>query len=399
MSGGAARPGTEGPKVLFVVLDGVSPRHVNEAVMPELTRRARAGGWCPAGIPGVMPTSTYPNHATFVTGVIPSEHGIVANEIPVGTGSVSAAEHGLSVPTLFDSMRDAGRPSAAVFGDDHLVGVTGAVGADYLWPDGGFGEDVATDVLGYARDAETVARVREAMSQGAELVVAQLNETDTVGHLSGPDSPEALHRYRRTDAHLEELFSGLADQWDEWVLIVVSDHSQEPVTVPAPIDLRDVAGTGADGVVVDDGAVAVVGGGLGRDVSWLAPVPGVEGVTRLDNDTVLAWAAPGQWFSAVAFPVRGGPRQSTHVGSGGGGHRWAPGGAVRGRRPGGGPDVFDLVGPDRRRAAGDPCSHRALRRRPRLLSDRAARPLGSMAVWPSVRHPRPRRTSNRTGGS
>jgi hypothetical protein len=312
-----------GPRVLFVVLDGVSPRHVNDAVMPELTRRARAGGWCPTGIPGVMPTSTYPNHATFVTGVVPSEHGVVANEIPIPGGTVIASERGLSVPTIFDSMRHAGRPSAAVFGDDHLVGVTGAGRVGYLWPDGRFDEDVTTDVLGYATDAETVARIREAVTGGAELIVAQLNETDTAGHLFGPDSPEALNRYRAADAHLGQLFVWLADQWRQWVLIVVSDHSQESVTVPVPIDLRQAAGAAGDGVVVDDGAVAVVGGPMARDSAWLARVPGIEGVDRVDDDTVLAWAAPGRWFSSVEFPVRGvhgSPRTMAQVAVVTGGH-------------------------------------------------------------------------------
>ncbi len=312
-----------GPKVLFVVLDGVSPRHVNDEVMPELTSRARAGGWCPAGIPGVMPTSTYPNHATFVTGVIPAEHGVVANEIPIPGATIAASERGPSVPTLFDVMRDAARPSAAVFGDDHLVGVTGAAGVDYLWPDGDFGDGVAKDILGYARDGETASRIREAVTGGAELVVAQFNETDTAGHLFGPDSPEALHRYRRADAHLGELFGWMADRWGEWVVAVVSDHSQESVTEPAPIDLHTAAGANQEGVVVDDGAVAVVGGPMARDVDWITRTPGVEGVSRIDDDTVLAWAVPGRWFSSVEFPVRGvhgSPRTAHQVAVATGGH-------------------------------------------------------------------------------
>ena len=310
--------------MLFVVLDGVSPRHVNETVMPELTSRARAGGWCRAGIPGVMPTSTYPNHATFVTGVVPARHGVVANEIPTPTGTVPAWERGPSVPTLFDSMRAAGRPSAAVFGDDHLVGVTGAAGAGYLWPKGGFDAGVATDVLGYAKDRETTARILEAVTGGAELIVAQLNETDTAGHLFGPDSPEALHRYHRADSHLGEVLTRLADRWEEWVVVVVSDHSQEAVTVPAPIDLRTMAGHDRrSGVVVDDGAVAVVGGPMARDPAWTTEVPGVEGVARIDDDTVLVWAEAGRWFSSVEFPVRGvhgSPRTAPQVAVVTGGH-------------------------------------------------------------------------------
>ncbi len=313
-----------GPKVLFVVLDGVSPRHVNETVMPGLTGRARAGGWCPAGIPGVLPTSTYPNHATFVTGLVPADHGVVANEIPIPGGTVAADKRGPAVPTLFDSMRAAGRPAAAVFGDHHLVGVTGAAGVDYLWPVGGFEAGVATDVLGYAKDRETIARIRQAVDLGADLIVAQLNETDTAGHLFGPDSTESLHRYGRADVHLGELFEWLGDRWNQWVIIVVSDHSQESVTVPEPIDLRAAAvREGRHGVVVDDGAVAVLGGPMARDTVWITGVPGVDGVSRVDEDTVLAWAADGRWFSSLALPVRGvhgSPRTAPQVAVVTGGH-------------------------------------------------------------------------------
>jgi predicted AlkP superfamily pyrophosphatase or phosphodiesterase len=73
-------------KVLLLVLDGVSPRYVDEGVMPKLVARARAGGWCRPGGTGMLPSSTYPNHATFVTGVPPARHGIIANELPTRAG-------------------------------------------------------------------------------------------------------------------------------------------------------------------------------------------------------------------------------------------------------------------------------------------------------------------------
>ncbi len=299
--------GAGAAKVLLVVLDGLSPRHVNSSVMPNLTELARSGGWCREGVTGVMPSSTYPNHATLVTGVTPAQHGIVANEIPAATGPVPSWERGPSVTTLFDSMRVAGRRSAAVFGDQHLVGAMGAAVADFVWPgDGRFGDDVACDVLGYAKDRETVARMRDAVDTGAELVVAQINEPDTAAHIFGPDSEQAQHRYGRTDGYLASVIEHMEDHWEAWVVIVVSDHSQETVTEPVPIDLRAAATRcGLDGVVVDEGASAAVWGELARDEAWLSEVPGVEGTLRIDDDTVLAWASAGRWFSAVEYPLRG----------------------------------------------------------------------------------------------
>jgi predicted AlkP superfamily pyrophosphatase or phosphodiesterase len=321
----SAVPVSDGPaKVLFLVLDGLSPRHVDDSVMPTLAGLARSGGWCRAGGIGVMPTSTYPNHATFVTGVPPGIHGIVANQLSIGDRAVPSWEQGPAVRTLFDAMHDVGRPAAAVFGDHHLVGVTGARRADFLWPDGEWEGGVARDVLGYAKDRETATRVVESVGNGAHLVVAQLNEPDTAAHLFGPDSPEALHRYGRTDSCVATIADSLRPQWDHWVVVVVSDHSQETVTEPAPVDLRAAAfDRGLDGLVLDDGAAAVVGGGLAREPDWVRTVPGVDGVTRLNADSALVWAREGRWFSSVELPVagvHGSPRTAPQVAVVTGGH-------------------------------------------------------------------------------
>jgi arylsulfatase A-like enzyme len=311
-------------KVLFVVLDGLSPRHVDGEVMPVLASLARDGGWCRPGVVGVLPSSTYPNHATFVTGVTPSVHGLVANEIPGDNGPVPAWELGPRVPTLFDAMSAAGRPSAAVFGDHHLVGATGADRATFWWPRGEHTDTVARDILGYAKDRETAAVVVDACQQGAELVFAQLNQSDTAAHLFGPDSAEAIGQYGRSDSHLGAIVDPLRDRWDEWAVIIVSDHSQETVTEPEPIDLHGPARRlGREGLVLDDGAAAVAGGSLARDTEWMSAVPGVENTLRLDGSTVLAWAAPGRYFSSQEVPVRGvhgSPRTTPQVAVVTGGH-------------------------------------------------------------------------------
>jgi hypothetical protein len=335
-------------RVLFLVLDGVSPRHVDPTVMPILHDLASTGGWWPEGAVGVMPTSTYPNHATFVTGVAPDRHGIVANEIPTEAGPVPSWERGPRSATLFDAARADGRRTAAVFGDHHLVGVTGAARADRVWPDGGFAPDVDLDVLGYAKD-----RVLEAIDGDADLIVVQLNETDTAAHIFGPDAAEALDRYGRADARLGSILDRLRSEWDQWVVIVVSDHSQESVTEPDPVDLRAAAGSrGLAGVVVDDGAVAVVAGAMAGPEGWMEEVPGVEGTMRIDERTVLAWSSPGRWFSSVAWPVRGvhgSPRTAPQVAVVAGGHPGAADlvagfGAVRPRSTAWAPAIAGLLG-------------------------------------------------------
>lgn len=344
-------------RILFLVFDGLSPRHIDDQLMPVLAHVARDGGWSRTGGLGCLPSSTYPNHATFATGVSPDRHGIVANAIPTDDGTIPAWELGPSVPTLFDAMAAAGRPTAAAFGDHHLVGVTGARGADSVWSRDEHVEGVARDLLGYARDEETVVGVAESIDTGAELVFAQMNEPDTIAHIFGPDSPEAHRQYGRSDAHFGSIVESLRGEWDNWVVIVVSDHSQETVTESAPIDLRTAArARGLEGSIVDDGAVAAAAGELARDPGWMLEVPGIEGVRHVGEGVVLAWAAPGRYFSEVEVPVRGvhgSPRTAVQVAVVTGGHPAAGAlGAAIARRPPAAEswapamaEMFDIPGP------------------------------------------------------
>jgi|SRR5690349_4141940 len=72
---------TAAVSVLFLVLDGMPARHVGRRHTPTLAALAAGGGWAPMGGRAVAPSSTYPNHATFVTGVGPERHGVHGNHI------------------------------------------------------------------------------------------------------------------------------------------------------------------------------------------------------------------------------------------------------------------------------------------------------------------------------
>lgn len=62
--------------VILISLDGTRPSAV--ASLPFFQRVAREGAWADRLEP-VLPSNTFPNHVTFVTGVGPDRHGIVNN--------------------------------------------------------------------------------------------------------------------------------------------------------------------------------------------------------------------------------------------------------------------------------------------------------------------------------
>jgi arylsulfatase A-like enzyme len=316
--------------VLLLILDGLSPRHVRADVMPTLTAMAQAGGWNRAGGVAVMPASTYPNHATFVTGVTPAVHGLWSSSIPSPDGApgeaplIDAWKVGPAAPTLFEVAGRAGRSTAAVFGDHHLVGAMGAAAADRCWPVGGkLGADVARDVLGYADDAATGPEIAAAIAAAPDLVVAQLNGPDTAAHLYGPDSPEAFDAYRHTDEAIALIHQALTPRWDEWVVMVVSDHSQEQAGEEA-IDLEaEIKERGISARIIDDGSAAVITGEGGADPRWLDEVDAIVGVEPLADDTVVVWGRPGSSFGPHPFGVpgiHGSPRTTPQVAVVSGGH-------------------------------------------------------------------------------
>lgn len=69
--------------VLLISIDGLQPADVIDAEkrgldIPNLKRFVTEGTYA-SGVKGVLPTVTYPSHATLLTGVSPSKHGIIGN--------------------------------------------------------------------------------------------------------------------------------------------------------------------------------------------------------------------------------------------------------------------------------------------------------------------------------
>jgi predicted AlkP superfamily pyrophosphatase or phosphodiesterase len=312
-------------RAVLVVLDGLPHRHVGPRVTPTLDRLCREGGWAREGGVGVLTSATYPNHATLVTGARPEVHGLTANFVAREGTVTAAADLGPAVDTVFTAAATAGLRSAAVFGDQHLVGVTGARAATAHWPVGG---DVPADAVrtsdGYIADVSTVRALLDALEADPDLVVTQLNDPDTAGHAVGPDSDEAAETYHRTDRQLAAIVDALATRWDHTVLAVVSDHDQVPVTVVDSVDLWSPArAAGLELTIIPEGQAAVISGDDPTGGGWLDRVDGIVGHEPWYAGTRLAWTEPGRaigWGECTMQGIHGGPAARTQVAVVAGGH-------------------------------------------------------------------------------
>jgi Type I phosphodiesterase / nucleotide pyrophosphatase len=297
--------------LVLIVIDGLGPRWVTPEIMPTLADWALRGMIRPEGATSVMCSSTYPNFASIVTGRLPLEHGIMTNQVVLDGVARPASETGPRTGTFLD------HDCEVIVGDQHLIGVMAAETAGRHWPpDGVVPDAIEVDLFGYVTDGEVAARILDALDRRPELIFAQLNSPDTVAHVHGPDSEEAIESYRALDSTLGLIESAI--HWDEDLVLVTSDHDQETVDPSARIDLRGVArDRGLDVTTVDEGTAAMLTGPDAVRPTWIEGIRGIAGWDEVASGVVLVDSMPGWWFANADLPdlrgAHGGPRTRATV--------------------------------------------------------------------------------------
>lgn len=323
--------------LLLISIDGLRPADVIEAEqrglsLPNLRRFVREGAYA-TGVVGVLPTVTYPSHATLVTGAAPTRHGIVGNttfdpmQINQGGWYWYASDYAL--PTLWDAAKAAGRSTANV----HWPVTVGETSIDWNLPQvwrTGHADDAklvaALSTPGLVSELETATGGRYAPGidesvEGDEtrgrfaaeliarkrpyFVTAYLTALDHEQHARGPGSPEARATLERIDAIVGRLVAGQRAAHPDGAVAVVSDHGFSTITTE--IDFYRV--------FIDAGLIAL--GPDGKIARWdAAPWPAggsVAVVLAREGDEALRArvrtllerlrADPAMHIAAVAEPA------------------------------------------------------------------------------------------------
>ncbi|ORZ34893.1 alkaline-phosphatase-like protein [Catenaria anguillulae PL171] len=308
------------PLTLLISIDGFRPDYFTSrsSLTPHLHSLLSSSSLSPTPRPSVhakhlrpsFPTITFPNHYTLVTGLLPSQHGIVSNAFydPALNASflytspesnadprfwnraeplwITAERQGLATgvvhwpgneaahdgrwPSLWMRYKNWG-PSQRVALVMHWLdprNVSGRV-PKALVPS----EDVGEDWSGFPgrKRAQWPAYpppAAAATAQGLSLVALYIPQVDQAGHKNGPDSAAVNQTIAEVDAALGDLFAFLkaTDRWDTTNVVVVSDHgmakageNENEAVVPAEgssnryrISLREALGRYHDVVVVRD---------------------------------------------------------------------------------------------------------------------------------------------------
>ena len=163
----------------------------------------------------------------------------------------------------------------------------------------------------------------------------------------GPESEEAASQYRNSDESYGMLVELLRPQWEDTVLITVSDHCQEPTDHPECVNLKAHAeNVGWPVQVRNDGTGATVA--ASRDVSdeeftriqaEIMDLEGIEGVVRSAPNVLLAWTVPRRMFGRgepLTLGNHGSPRCTQQLAIVSGGHPAAKelGATIAERQPG-----------------------------------------------------------------
>jgi len=244
----AAGAAARADPVLMISIDGLRPADVLQAPQrgvhdPVLQALAREGAYA-SGVRDALPSVTYPNHTTLVTGVWPARHGIASNTTfdPLRQNAEGWYWYApaIKVPTLWDAVHAAGGSSASL----GWPVTVDAPAIDYDIPE--YWRARTTDDQALVQTHVTLADVApttpeadEAKARAAAAIYAlkhptfftlHLSSLDHEQHLFGPGSAEAHAALTRIDTAVGGLIAAARAAEPNLVVVIVSDHGFAPVT-------------------------------------------------------------------------------------------------------------------------------------------------------------------------
>ena len=246
--------------VLLISIDGLRPiewtrAEAEGAKLPNLRALKDGGAW--GSVTGVLPTVTYPSHATLLTGVTPARHGIFSNltfdPLRKNRDGWYFYASDIRVPTLWDAAHAAGLKVANV----HWPVSVAATGVDLnlpqIWmagtPDdrklvaalstpglvarleqslGPYADGIDESLAGDETRAKFVEAILRDDKPG--FMTAYFTAFDHEQHGAGPDSAAARAVLERIDALVGRVVAAARAAQPDIVVAIVSDHGFAPVT-------------------------------------------------------------------------------------------------------------------------------------------------------------------------
>ncbi|ODV76665.1 putative nucleotide pyrophosphatase precursor [Suhomyces tanzawaensis NRRL Y-17324] len=232
------------PTTIVISLDGFHPHYISPHNTPTLHKMLLDDFGAPFMTPS-FPSSTFPNHWTLVTGLYPSEHGIVGNTFYDPKLKKQFINTNPKVGGLDPDFWSAGEP---IWQTASKQGLRSAV---HMWPGSevpGIGPKEDFDKYnGSELLSSKVDRVmswidRDDITQRPELILTYVPTIDQVGHKIGIFGEELVDALKYVDDFVSLMQKEIkVRNLDEIVnLIIVSDHGMAPTSNDRLIYLDDV---------------------------------------------------------------------------------------------------------------------------------------------------------------
>jgi len=198
-------------RVIILSVDGLRPDAIELAPMPNLLGLMKISAYSLTA-QTVRPSATLPAHASMLTGLCPSRHGVYWNDYLPQNGIAQGID-------LFDLAHAAGMRNVMYVGKEKLQQVTDASNIDRF-------------VFINDRDKVIMQNLLADFPQDFGMLFIHFATTDDMGHVYGWLSPEQFSVIFRADEAIGELLSALDTYGlrDETLLIVTSDHGGHDTT-------------------------------------------------------------------------------------------------------------------------------------------------------------------------
>jgi predicted AlkP superfamily pyrophosphatase or phosphodiesterase len=229
------------PPLILISMDGFRWDYcaLHPAETPHLRRLMREGVSARGLIP-VYPSNTFPNHYSIVTGLYPSHHGIINNVM--FDPALGAFFHYNRSESVQDSRWWGGEPIWIT------AGKQGRRSACAFWP----GSEARIEgmrptfwvpydySIPFEQRLDTLVRwLTLPPEQRPAIVTFYLEETNSVAHTHGPDSPELAAAVKLLDGRVGAIVDRLAAAGVPVNLVIVSDHGMTPCGPDRVIVLDD----------------------------------------------------------------------------------------------------------------------------------------------------------------
>ena len=206
-----ATPAPHASRVLILSIDGLRPDAISLAPMPNLLSLMQNGAYSLTART-VFPSVTLVSHASMLTGMCPSKHGVDWNDYLPEKGYARGTD-------LFDLAHAAGLQTVMYVGKQKLRQIT---------------EPSSTDIFVFINDRDLVVteQLIENFPQDFGLLFIHFATTDDMGHEYGWLSPQQLSVVYRADQALGQILAELDARHlrDETLIIVTADHGGHDTT-------------------------------------------------------------------------------------------------------------------------------------------------------------------------